>query len=345
MTDWNQPCPPPAEVWDYQFKDPEKSPRGTPLYDYTKYALLYAVLRGANTPLERAVLYGWFSFGDPEQKAAWWMMKKENVPAPLPLDGRTAFRKLIARKPDPLPYLRQAVANGHVLPKYLLDRYEIMATQNLELTANEWAQICACECAESTIFENKAKPALVGGRYWICLNVHKDVAYCRQAVPVEQWCGDDWTPRQFPVNGYDKRLVLTSAGDRWVISTIHARMTLAKPVATRDMTDLSDEEFSVIWNAAIDWQYLVIQAGGIARKSDLDAWLQKRFNLALVTAHTVSNYVEEKAFYKLQSGDVIWRESDAGRPAPVLADYNNIQVDVAAAPTAAPQKVQQLSLF
>ncbi len=102
-------------------------------------------------------------------------------------------------------------------------------------------------------------------------------------------------------------------------------------IVSREMTGISDAEFSAIWNAAIDWQYLVIQAGGIARKSDLDAWLQNRFNLTLAAAHSISNYVESKALYQIRSGNIAWLADAAGRPAPERSQYPDLDEDLDAA--------------
>lgn len=64
-----------------------------------------------------------------------------------------------------------------------------------------------------------------------------------------------------------------------------------------EITDLTQDEFQTIWNAAIDWQFLTVKSGRMARKSDLDAWLMQRFGLSLCAAHTVANFVESKSYF------------------------------------------------
>ena len=78
-----------------------------------------------------------------------------------------------------------------------------------------------------------------------------------------------------------------------------------------------------IYNAGIDWQFLIIQGGGMARKSDLDAWLMARFGINEIDARDVSNTIEfrNERFYMISSGAVEWYERNAGRPAPLLEQY------------------------
>lgn len=68
--------------------------------------------------------------------------------------------------------------------------------------------------------------------------------------------------------------------------------------------------------AAEDWKYLVVKAGGMARKSDLDRWLMARYGISMSDAHDIANYVEylnRKLWWHL-AGKIIWAQSDRIEP-------------------------------
>jgi len=119
----------------------------------------------------------------------------------------------------------------------------------------------------------------------------------------------------------------------------------------RDTRDLTDDEYLAMRQAAVDWQYLVIKAGGMARKSNLDAWLRRRYHLTEYAAHTISNSVDVERHYETRTEGVVWLAENAGRPAPTFADYPELDL-VGKAATAAPATVKpatsgphQLSMF
>ena len=93
----------------------------------------------------------------------------------------------------------------------------------------------------------------------------------------------------------------------------------AKPA--RELTSLTDDEYTAAQQAAIDWQYLTVSAGRMARKSELDQWLMQRYGLDQNAAHTISNSVDDKIHFRTGAAGVQWIESAAKRPAPSLASY------------------------
>ena len=82
-----------------------------------------------------------------------------------------------------------------------------------------------------------------------------------------------------------------------------------------------------ILNAAEDWRYLIVQAGGMARKSDLDEWLMHRFNLTAYEARQCSNDCEYRhlQYFSILNDGVLWNERKAGRPAPTLEQYGGLK--------------------
>ena len=97
------------------------------------------------------------------------------------------------------------------------------------------------------------------------------------------------------------------------------------------LTDLTPEKFNEILRAAVDWQYLIVQSGGMARKSDCEAWLMPRYNIDHFTARQITNCITGGPRYFVCSRDgVEWLERAAGRPAPKPEDYPDIDYSVGA---------------
>ena len=74
---------------------------------------------------------------------------------------------------------------------------------------------------------------------------------------------------------------------------------------------------------AIDWQYLTIKAGGMARKSDCEDWLMKRTpGLTRGDAHEITNAIEGGArCYTCCPSGVEWHAENAGREEPRAETY------------------------
>ena len=75
---------------------------------------------------------------------------------------------------------------------------------------------------------------------------------------------------------------------------------------------------------AAAWQYLTVKAGGMARKSDLDRWLMKRFNIRAYDARGISNMVEQRYPFAFStgSGGAYWKPYCIdGMPEPTSEQY------------------------
>lgn len=71
---------------------------------------------------------------------------------------------------------------------------------------------------------------------------------------------------------------------------------------------------------AEDWKYLVVKAGGMARKSDLDRWLVARYGITVGEAHDIANHVEylnRRLWWKM-NGELSWA---LARTEPTYAQY------------------------
>ena len=88
-------------------------------------------------------------------------------------------------------------------------------------------------------------------------------------------------------------------------------------------TDLTEAEFYRLLDMAVDWQYLTVLAGGMARKSDCEAWLMARTpGLAHIDARSITNTITEGPRYFICRADgVDWQEFIAKRPSPKVGDY------------------------
>lgn len=90
-------------------------------------------------------------------------------------------------------------------------------------------------------------------------------------------------------------------------------------------SDIALEKFEAMKQAYIDWQYLVVQGGGIACKSDGEAWLMQRYGIDEYRARQITNQVTEGPRYFMVSREgVEWQEWTARRPAPTPEQYPEI---------------------
>lgn len=94
-------------------------------------------------------------------------------------------------------------------------------------------------------------------------------------------------------------------------------------------TNLTEEKFNEILQAAIDWQYLIVKSGGMARKSDCEAWLTRRYGIDNYTGRQITNTITEVPRYFVCGRDgTEWIEYNAKRPAPNPEDYQDIDYSV-----------------
>lgn len=92
---------------------------------------------------------------------------------------------------------------------------------------------------------------------------------------------------------------------------------------------MTEERYNQIKRAAVDWQYLVAKAGGMARKSDCEAWLMPRFNIDHYTARQITNDITSGPVYFWCGREgTVWNEFVARRPAPKPEDYPDIDYTV-----------------
>lgn len=94
-----------------------------------------------------------------------------------------------------------------------------------------------------------------------------------------------------------------------------------KLTASRELTDLSDDEYQKLLRAAQDWRYLIVKSGKMATKSKLDEWLMRTYNLSSMAARIISNSEENHPF-EIWNGEV---HCTAKRPEPKLKDYPTIK--------------------
>lgn len=86
-----------------------------------------------------------------------------------------------------------------------------------------------------------------------------------------------------------------------------------------------EQKYEQMKQAAIDWQYLVVLSGGIARKSDCEDWMMKRYGIDEYQARQITNQITDGPRYFTTSRDgVQWHEWTAHRPAPTLHQYPDI---------------------
>jgi hypothetical protein len=90
---------------------------------------------------------------------------------------------------------------------------------------------------------------------------------------------------------------------------------------------MTQEQYEQMIQAGIDWQYLIVLSGGMARKSDLDAWLMRRFGVDECEAHGIANAIEyQHRCYWVSNGNggIAWSEYNAHRPAPTAEQYGGM---------------------
>lgn len=93
------------------------------------------------------------------------------------------------------------------------------------------------------------------------------------------------------------------------------------------MAITSLEEFQNQKMAAVDWQYLVVKSGGMARKSELDAWLMRRYDIDAFSARNISNAIDVEHCWRIDAENhVSWDRTVAGRPEPRFIDYPDLKL-------------------
>jgi hypothetical protein len=60
-----------------------------------------------------------------------------------------------------------------------------------------------------------------------------------------------------------------------------------------DTQDLSDSEYLALIEVAKLWQFKTFRAGGICRKSDMEAWLTEHYHLSSYAGHVIANRLTE----------------------------------------------------
>lgn len=93
--------------------------------------------------------------------------------------------------------------------------------------------------------------------------------------------------------------------------------------------NMTEEKFNEIMQAAIDWQYLVVKAGGMARKSDCENWLMGRYPIDHYMARKITNAITEgPVYFHCGSDGTQWNGWVAMRSAPKAEDYPDIDYEV-----------------
>lgn len=71
----------------------------------------------------------------------------------------------------------------------------------------------------------------------------------------------------------------------------------------------------------------------MARKSDCEAWLMKRYGIDQSTAHEITNDITESdRSFTIDHTGVYWNEYRAGRPAPHPWEYEGITFEMVRRP-------------
>lgn len=90
----------------------------------------------------------------------------------------------------------------------------------------------------------------------------------------------------------------------------------------RYLDTLREKSFYIMLNAAVDWQYLTVKVGGMARKSDCDAWLMARYGIDECQARDITNTITSGPRHFITGNDgVSWI---AARPESKEEDYPEI---------------------
>lgn len=110
--------------------------------------------------------------------------------------------------------------------------------------------------------------------------------------------------------------------------------------ALRSSRDMTDEEYRQVINLAKDWEHLVYNNGGNARKSDLEDWLIKYHGVERDTGHAIANKLTETFSPRLDE----WTRTEVRRPPrledyPEIAEYLGVKVEPKVEAPAAPPEV------
>jgi hypothetical protein len=164
------------------------------------------------------------------------------------------------------------------------------------------------------------KQALTKGAMLPCDRCMANRAYARRAAIIEKAnelpAGWEAQRVKYP-NGYALQIICPTC--------LADEQAHYKNVAS----DIALEKFEAMKEAYIDWQFLVVQGGGIARKSDGEAWLMQRYDIDEYRARQITNQVTEGPNYFMVSREgVEWQEWTARRPAPTPEQYPEIEFEV-----------------
>ena len=80
---------------------------------------------------------------------------------------------------------------------------------------------------------------------------------------------------------------------------------------------MNEQQWDELWNTAIDVQYLIVKAGGMANKTIVEDYLMQRYSLDHYTIREATNYVMDKFYFR--GGQ--WYDWNAKRPAPKFEDH------------------------
>lgn len=101
--------------------------------------------------------------------------------------------------------------------------------------------------------------------------------------------------------------------------------TLQRMIADhhRYLATLREKSFSIMLNAAVDWQYLTVKAGRMAHKSECDSWLMTRYGIDECAARDITNTITSGPRHFITGNDgVSWI---ATRPEPKEEDYPDLK--------------------
>lgn len=89
-----------------------------------------------------------------------------------------------------------------------------------------------------------------------------------------------------------------------------------------DLQTMTDQQFEVVADAAVDIQYLIVKSGGMATKTKVEDVLMGRYQLSRGDAHTIVNFVESRQDFTVGSGRIRWQ---ANRPEPQPQQYPQME--------------------
>lgn len=157
---------------------------------------------------------------------------------------------------------------------------------------------------------NDYKPLLARGSRLSC-------DYCLLRVVVIQKSGE------LPLGWELRREKFAESGELYAISGVCPNCSADEQARyATAAADLALERFEAMKQAYIDWQYLVVVGGGIARKSDGEAWLMARYGIDDYRARQITNQVTDgPTYFTISREGVEWV---ANRPAPMAEQYPEI---------------------